>query len=158
MLEHAGGFVTDDMLAELQSDAQLKAAITAELELQVSGPAPRSICRQDCLAERFPTQRARGRPSDPGGPPQRTGAYGTHFIGAKKQRQWVWPWSTDVENAREDSLEFAPERAGKTVWDYVYDIMVHPEEPHGGVLVRPLYNYGECAGVYLGIPLAVTTV
>ena len=73
----------------------------------------------------------------------RNGAFGSHFIGSKQMRQWVWPWSTDPENAREDSLEFAPEREGKTVWEYVYDIMVHPEEPHGGVLVRPLYNYGE---------------
>eukprot|EP01043_Picozoa_sp_COSAG02_P051111 COSAG02_NODE_5339_length_4421_cov_1.716104_7_plen_279_part_00 len=38
---------------------------------------------------------------------------------------------------------FAPEKEGKSVWEYVYDIMTHPEEPHGGVLVRPLYNYGE---------------
>lgn len=73
----------------------------------------------------------------------RNGAYGTSFIGMKHNRQWVWPWSTDPENAKEDSLEFAPEKEGKSVWEYVYDIMTHPEEPHGGVLVRPLYNYGE---------------
>lgn len=73
---------------------------------------------------------------------ERTGAYGTVFIGRKSGRQWVWTWSTNEEKAKEDSLQFAPEREGKTVWEYVYDIMTHPEEPHGGVLVRPLYNYG----------------
>jgi N-acyl-D-amino-acid deacylase len=73
----------------------------------------------------------------------RSGAYGTHFIGLKTMRQWVWSWSTDPENKKENSLEFAPAQAGKTVWEYVYDVMVHPEQEHGGVLVRPLYNYGE---------------
>merc|ERR550514_1176490 len=71
-----------------------------------------------------------------------TGAYGVHLIGRRSTRQWVWPWSTNPENQREDSMLFAPEKEGKTTWEYVYDIMTHPEEPHGGVLVRPLYNYG----------------
>ena len=114
VLKAAGGYVTDDMIMELQSNLGLRATIIDELE-QV-----------------------------------RTGAYGTHFIGNKSQRQWIWPWSTDPENAEEDSLLFAAENpkvwggeGGKTVWEYVYDVMVHPEEPHGGVLVRPLYNYGD---------------
>ena len=38
---------------------------------------------------------------------------------------------------------YAPEKEGKGIWEYVYDIMVHPEAEHGGVLVRPLYNYGD---------------
>ena len=114
VLKAAGGYVTDDMIMELQSNLGLRATIIDELE-QV-----------------------------------RTGAYGTHFIGNKSQRQWIWPWSTDPENAEEDSLLFADTNpkvwggeGGKTVWEYVYDVMVHPEEPHGGVLVRPLYNYGD---------------
>lgn len=107
LLKHFGGYVTDEMIHELQTDAAIKTMIIGELD------------------------------------EVRNGAYGTHFIGNKAQRQWVWPWSTDPENAKEDSLEFAPEKQGKTVWEYVYDIMTHPEESHGGVLVRPLYNYGE---------------
>lgn len=71
-----------------------------------------------------------------------SGAYGIHFIGYKTMRQWVWPWSTNPENQRSDSLLFAPQKEGKSVWEYVYDVMTHPERPHGGVLVRPLYNYG----------------
>ena len=103
---HFGGRCTDEMLHELQTDTNLRQAITAELN------------------------------------EVRNGAYGTHFIGRPDMRQWVWPWSTSPENAKEDSLEFAPDREGKTVWEYVYDVMVHPEQSHGGVLVRPLYNYG----------------
>ena len=107
LLKHFGGYLTPEMLHELQNDVAIKAAIIDEL-----GEV-------------------------------RNGAYGTHFIGNKDMRQWVWPWSTDPENAKEDSLMFAPEKEGKTIWEYVYDIMTHPEESHGGVLVRPLYNYGE---------------
>ena len=87
VLKAAGGYVTDDMIMELQSNLGLRATIIDELE-QV-----------------------------------RTGAYGTHFIGNKSQRQWIWPWSTDPENAEEDSLLFAAENpkmwggeGGKTVW------------------------------------------
>lgn len=153
--------MSDELLASLQTDATLRGSICAELS------------------------------------EVRNGAYGSHFIGHKQMRQWVWPWSTDPEGSRDSSLEHAPvrvfvfcfclcfcfmfysdralsysrtvstdsrgvcqtrgafakrptaagktlqARAGKSVWEYVYDIMVHPEAPHGGVLVRPLYNYGE---------------
>jgi hypothetical protein len=173
--------VSDELLASLQTDATLRGSICAELS------------------------------------EVRNGAYGSHFIGHKQMRQWVWPWSTDPEGSRDSSLEHVPvrvfvfcfcfclcfclfftatahcltvstdsrgvskplhaagtgpcpclqralkpthkghcltvllskrfptlqARAGKSVWEYVYDIMVHPEAPHGGVLVRPLYNYGE---------------
>jgi N-acyl-D-aspartate/D-glutamate deacylase len=73
----------------------------------------------------------------------KNGAFGVHFVGHEPFRQWIWPWSTDLENTKEDSLLFAPELEDKTMWEYVYDIMTHPEEPHGGVLQRALFNYGQ---------------
>jgi N-acyl-D-aspartate/D-glutamate deacylase len=111
--EH-GDKVSPAMLSKLQSNTAVKSAIVGELES-------------------VPTDESNGYKSTPG-------AYG--YIGYQSLRQWVWPWSPNPENQREDSLLFAPEREGKTMCEYVYDIMTHPEHPHGGVLVRPLYNYG----------------
>ena len=90
LLNHSGGYVTDEMLHELQNDINLKMAIISELEAV------------------------------------RNGAYGTHFLGQPAMRQWIWPWSTDVENALEDSLAYAPEKEGKSMWEYVNDIITHP--------------------------------
>ena len=70
----------------------------------------------------------------------KNGAFGVHFVGHEPFRQWIWPWSTNIENEKADSLMFAPEKENKTLWEYVFDIMTHPEEAHGGVLQRALFN------------------
>ena len=56
--------------------------------------------------------------------------------------QFVWPWSNDPERKLEDSVKYSMKHSGKDSITYMYDILTNPEEPHGGVLSRALYNYG----------------
>ena len=47
----------------------------------------------------------------------KNGAFGVHFVGHEPFRQWIWPWSTNIENEKSDSLMFAPEKENKTLWE-----------------------------------------
>merc|ERR1712012_997183 len=64
------------------------------------------------------------------------------LVMGKSARDFVWPWSTDIEPKWEDSLAGVAAREGKSMFEICYDVLSHPEAPHGGVLWRVLYNYG----------------
>ena len=57
--------------------------------------------------------------------------------------EFIYPYSNDIEPLRENSLKFCKEKTGKEELEYMYDILTHPEESHGGILVRIMFNYGE---------------
>ena len=56
--------------------------------------------------------------------------------------RFVWPWSNDPERKEEDSVKYSMKHTGKDPITFMYDVLTHPEEPHNGILCRPLYNYG----------------
>jgi len=60
----------------------------------------------------------------------------------KDARWFVFPWSQDYEPKREDCLAAVAERQGKSMLELCYDVLSNPDEPHAGVLWRPLYSYG----------------
>uniref|UniRef100_A0A7S1S077 Amidohydrolase 3 domain-containing protein n=1 Tax=Alexandrium catenella TaxID=2925 RepID=A0A7S1S077_ALECA len=55
---------------------------------------------------------------------------------------FLWPWSPDTEPKPQDALGRRAKREGKHVLELCWDVLSHPEQPHGGVLWKALYNYG----------------
>jgi len=54
----------------------------------------------------------------------------------------TWPWSQDYEPKEEDSLSGRAQRDQRSKLEVCYDLLVQTDAPHGGVLWRPLFNYG----------------